>query len=199
MSDSPRTYLVRKKRSLLGRLFDEVRTTPPIMAPLVLGVGIFLYMVNLREAHFTQILQLAIGWGCLAILFVLHMVGASRTPVLRLTFILVAAYIGMRYLWWRTFETLIYTNFVDFIGMSLLFAAELYSITVHLLGLFVNLWPLEREEAPLPEDRSLWPTVDIFIPTYSESEDISRLTALAGRIQPALDELQCPDIVAHLR
>ncbi len=181
MSDTPRTYLVRKKRSLLMRVLDELRTIPPSMAPLVLGGGILLYMVNLREAHFTQVLQLAVGWGCLFILFLLQALGASNKPVLRLVFILVAAYVGMRYLWWRTFETLIYTNPLDFVGMSALFAAELYSITVHMLGLFVNLWPLEREPCPLPEDRATWPTVDIFIPTYSEHEDIARLTALAAR------------------
>src|SRR5258706_12604270 len=64
--------------------------------------------------------------------------------------------------------------------MSLLFAAEVYSITLHLLGLFVNLWPLEREPAPMPADRSTWPTVDVLIPTYNEDPAIVRLTALAA-------------------
>src|SRR4030095_2598141 len=74
----------------------------------------------------------------------------------------------------------IYTNPVDFVGMALLFAAELYSITLHMLGLFVNVWPVDREPVPMPKDRSTWPTVDIFIPTYSEPEDIVRLTVIAA-------------------
>src|SRR5262249_47351640 len=90
------------------------------------------------------------------------------------------AYLTLRYLWWRSFETLIYTNPLDFVGMSLLFAAELYSITLHLLGLFVNMWPLDRPDEPMPAERKRWPTVDVLIPTYNEDPAIVRLTALAA-------------------
>lgn len=149
-------------------------------APLVLGAAILLYMVNLREAHFSHILQLGAGWGCIAVLFALNLFRKSREAPWRFVFILVSTFLALRYLWWRSFETLIYTNPVDFIGMSALFIAEMYSLTLQLLSLFVNLSPIERASVPLPANRAEWPTVDVFIPTYSEDEDIVRLTALAA-------------------
>ena len=151
-----------------------------LAAPVVLAAAIVFYLMNLREAHFPQLMQLVAGWACLAILFVMYLFPGSRRAPWRIMFLLISLYLALRYMWWRTFETLIYTNATDFLGMSVLFAAEVYSLVVHFLQLFVNFWPLDRDPAPLPADRSRWPTVDIFIPTYSESEEIVRLTALAA-------------------
>src|SRR5688500_4134745 len=137
-------------------------------------------MINLREAHFGSLVQLASGWACVGLLFAIGRFPATRRNAWRLVFVLLSGYLTLRYLWWRSFETLIYTNMVDFVGMALLFVAELYSITVHLLGLFVNVWPLERAPEEMKGDRSTWPTVDIFIPTYSEDPEIVRLTACAA-------------------
>ncbi|HET6264987.1 MAG TPA: UDP-forming cellulose synthase catalytic subunit [Usitatibacter sp.] len=181
VSDTHRTLLIprrSRKRSVL-RAMGEIRQIPPSVAPLVFAAGMLLYMIHLREAHFGEVVQLVSGWACVAMLFAIGRVPAARRNTWRLVFVLLSGYLTLRYLWWRSFETLIYTNPVDFVGMSLLFIAELYSITVHLLGLFVNVWPLEREPVPMPADRSKWPTVDIFIPTYSEDPEIVRLTAIA--------------------
>jgi cellulose synthase (UDP-forming) len=151
-----------------------------VYAPMVLVMAIVLYMVNLREAHFSTTLQLAAGWGCLGILYLMYWIPGSRQVPWRFVFLVVSLYLAVRYMWWRAFETLIYTDPIDFIGMALLFLAEVYSLAVHFLQLFVNFWPLTRAPAPLPADRSLWPTVDIFIPTYTEDPDIVSLTALAA-------------------
>jgi cellulose synthase (UDP-forming) len=150
------------------------------MVPLLVAGAMLMYMINLREAHFGEVMQLVSGWACVLMLLTIGRFQATRRNAWRLVFVLLAAYLTLRYLWWRSFETLIYTNPLDFIGMSALFAAEVYSITLHLLGLFVNLWPIEREPVPMPADRSTWPTVDVLIPTYSEDPDIVRLTALAA-------------------
>src|SRR5689334_9508008 len=157
-----------------------MRLLPASAAPLIFAAAVLLYMVNLREAHFPEVIQLVTGWACVAMLFLVGRFPATRKNAWRLVFVLLSAYLTLRYLWWRSFETLIYTNPVDFVGMSALFAAEVYSITVHMLGLFVNVWPLERDPVPMPADRATWPTVDIFIPTYSEDPEIVRLTALAA-------------------
>ena len=149
-------------------------------ASVVLAAAIVFYMVNLREAHFPHFMQLASGWACFAILFVMYLFPVSRRAPWRFVFLLISMYLALRYMWWRTFETLIYTDATDFLGMSALYLAEVYSLVVHFLQLFVNFWPLDREPAPLPADRSVWPTVDIFIPTYSENEEIVRLTAMAA-------------------
>jgi cellulose synthase (UDP-forming) len=159
---------------------DELVQMPGHAVPVIIAAGLLLYMVNLREAHFGQVLQLVSGWACVVLLLTIGRFPSTRRNAWRLVFILVAAYHTLRYLWWRSFETLLYTNPVDFIGMSLLFAAEVYSITLHLLGLFVNVWPLEREPVPMPTDRMSWPTVDVLIPTYNEDPEIVRLTALAA-------------------
>ena len=151
-------------------------------APLVIGAGILFYMVSLREAHFSNLLQLAAGWGCIAILFAMSVFRKSRQAPWRFVFILVTTYLALRYLWWRSFETLIYTNPIDFVGMSALYIAEMYSLTLQLLSLFVNLAPMERGPVPLPANRAHWPTVDIFIPTYSEDEEISIVESLSIRI-----------------
>lgn len=47
--------------------------------------------------------------------------------------------------------------------------AELYFWIVTALGFVTKIWPLKRASAQLPADTSKWPTVDIYIPTYSES------------------------------
>ena len=169
-----------KRLTLRQRVRAWLGEVPRGLAPLMLAGGMLLYMINLREAHFGQAMQLMSGWACVLLLLTIGRFPATRRNAWRLVFVLVAAYLTLRYLWWRSFETLIYTNPLDFVGMSLLFAAEVYSITLHLLGLFVNLWPLEREPEPLPADRSTWPTVDILIPTYNEDPAIVRLTALAA-------------------
>src|SRR6185436_6286981 len=169
-----------RHRGIRQRVRDWAGELPRGFWPFVVAGGMMLYMVNLREAHFTQALQLVSGWACVAMLILVARFQRTRQNAWRLVFVLLAAWLTLRYLWWRSFETLIYTNPIDFVGMSLLFAAEAYSITVHLLGLFVNVWPLEREPVPLPADRSKWPTVDIFIPTYSEDPEIVRLTAIAS-------------------
>ncbi len=166
-------------------------STNAIAAPAILAAAIAFYMVNLREAHFPQIMQLVAGWTCLAILFVMSLFPQSRRAPWRFVFLLISLYLSMRYMWWRAFETLIYTGVADFLGMSILFLAEVYSLIVYFLQIFVNFWPLNRDRAPLPVDRARWPTVDIFIPTYSESEDIVRLTALAAtQIDYPRDKLQ---------
>ena len=50
-----------------------------------------------------------------------------KKPPLRLLFVLVAVFINVRYFVWRTSETLVYERFADFIGMMLLYLAELYA------------------------------------------------------------------------
>jgi cellulose synthase (UDP-forming) len=151
-----------------------------VFAPLVLGAVILAYMVNLREAHFPELLQVAAGWSCVAVLIAMNRFAFMRRPPWRYAFVLLAGFLALRYIWWRTFETLIFTDYAGFVGMAALYIAELYSLALFFLSLFVNLSPLERDPVPLPDDRSSWPTVDIFIPTYTEDPEIVRLTALAA-------------------
>ncbi len=98
---------------------------------------------------------------------------------IRILFLLIGAYLTLRYFFWRTFNTLSYHDFFSFAAALTLYAAEIYGITIYLLSIFVNAKPLYRDPIPLPEDSSLWPTVDIFIPSYNEDPTLLETTLLA--------------------
>ena len=85
-----------------------------------------------------------------------------------------------RYLWWRYTETL---NWDDPLALALgagLLLAETYAWLVLILGFFQTVNPLERKPVPLPKDTDLWPTVDVYIPTYNEPLSVVKPTTLAA-------------------
>ena len=49
-----------------------------------------------------------------------------------------------------------------------------------MLGYFQVVWPLNRQPVPLPKDMSLWPSVDIFVPTYNEDLNVVKNTIYAS-------------------
>lgn len=124
--------------------------------------------------------EIITGWGLLCLAFILNKIESFKNTPGRFVFILIASLISIRYFFWRTSETLIYTGPLDLIGMVFLYLAECYAITIHMLGMFINILPLNRSPLPLPNNPSDLPTVDVFIPTYNESEEIVRLTLTAA-------------------
>ncbi len=98
----------------------------------------------------------------------------------RQAFLLLGAFISIRYILWRGMYTLSWFDLPSETAAILLFLAEVYGVSVYLLGLFVNLNPLDRRLVPLSADSSKWPTVDVFVPTYNESFEIARATLLAA-------------------
>ena len=85
-----------------------------------------------------------------------------------------------RYVWWRLTTTLGFDSAAEAaLGYGLL-AAEAYTWLIVILGFIQTAWPLKREPAALPADRSTWPTVDVFIPSYNESLSVVRPTVLAA-------------------
>ncbi len=142
--------------------------------------GALLYLLQFTAAHFDNSRQMYFGWGCFIVIFLMSRIKATRRQPWRLLFLLIAAFLALRYFQWRTFDTLLYSGPGDFIGMSLLYLAEVYGLAVYFLGMFVNVWPLESKVEPLPDDTEVLPTVDIFIPTYNEPDDIIRITATAA-------------------
>jgi cellulose synthase (UDP-forming) len=62
----------------------------------------------------------------------------------------------------------------------ILFLAELYGIYMFLLSCFVSLHPIERPIPPFPSNEDLLPTVDVFIPSYDEDQDLLIITLLAA-------------------
>lgn len=103
----------------------------------------------------------------------------KRSPTVRVVFLCFALFIVLRYLFWRTFQTLEFYDWVSFTIAIILFLAEVYGILIFLLGSFVNVRPFERQPAPLPPEESL-PTIDVLIPSYNESEEILEVTLMAA-------------------
>ncbi len=85
-----------------------------------------------------------------------------------------------RYLYWRFTETIVLDNWLDGSFAVILALAEVYAWFVLLLGYAQTIWPLRRKPEPMPIDMSLWPSVDIYIPTYNESMRVVRPTVLAA-------------------
>lgn len=99
----------------------------------------------------------------------------------RHVFLALGSMLIIRYIYWRVTETIPDPSQpLDFIPGIMLVAAELYCIGMLGLGLFVNAQPVTRPPAPQPADSEL-PTVDVFVPSYNESQDLVAVTLAAAK------------------
>ena len=168
------------KLSALMPVFVKGDRTWLLAAAGVLLIGVLLYFLQFTYAYFDIPKQMYLGWGCFIALFLMYRVKRFQQQPWRLIFICLSAFLALRYIQWRAFDTLQYTGPLDFIGMSLLFLAEVYGLAIYFMGMFVNVWPLESKCLPLPAGTERLPTVDVFIATYNEPDDILRITATAA-------------------
>lgn len=152
----------------------------PVRCLFILLVGSLCYMLRLAGVYFDIYEQTIVGWGTLAALCLLIWLPKSHEPPWRLLIVMLGALMSLRYLHWRTTETLLYTGPVDFIGMTMLYLAEVYAIVIFFLGMFINAWPIRHPPLPAPENPDRLPVVDVFIPTYNEGDEIIRVTAIAA-------------------
>ncbi|MBU0721291.1 UDP-forming cellulose synthase catalytic subunit [bacterium] len=124
--------------------------------------------------------QFAVGYGAIIIMLI-----ALQFKTLPASVILFIKFMGfivvMRYIYWRTFESLTYEGFFDFTGAILLYFAEVFAIVIYLLGIFTSLNLLKRKSIDLENyPQETWPSVDILIPTYNEPQIIIENTVLAA-------------------
>ncbi len=124
--------------------------------------------------------QFVIGYGAMFfMLIILQFKELSPNIILFVKF--VGFIVVMRYLYWRTFESLTYDGFLDFIGALLLYFAEVFAIIIYLLGIFTSLNLLKRKSIDLEKyPKEIWPKVDVLIPTYNEPQLIIENTVLAA-------------------
>ncbi len=104
----------------------------------------------------------------------------NRSSFVTLVLVLISVTVSGRYIYWRLTETLGFESLSGALVGTLLMAAELYAFAVLLLGFFQTIYPLGRKPAALPADVALWPTVDVYIPTYNEPLKVVRTTILAA-------------------
>lgn len=116
---------------------------------------------------------------CVVLILAVILTRVKARLALFLLFV-ISIVVSGRYLWWRCTSTV---NTDDFWGLALgivLLAAEIYAFLVMVLGYFQVAWVLDRQPAPMPSDRSAWPHVDIFIPTYNEDLSVVKPTLYAA-------------------
>ena len=165
----------------VGRRLEGWLETPAFRKPWLLwllvlcSIFFFWLVVTTPFTWLGQLLFLVCLWG--AALFVRRIPG--NLPALILITLSVLA--SCRYGWWRLTQTIpLDSGWETFLAISLLLA-EIYTWIVLLLGYVQNAWPLKRQTLSLPADTSLWPTVDVFIPTYNEPLKVLEPTVLAAK------------------
>ncbi|MDU6409645.1 MAG: UDP-forming cellulose synthase catalytic subunit [Yersiniaceae bacterium] len=111
----------------------------------------------------------------------LFLLGLSKSKKVSVIMVVMSVLTSTRYIYWRATETLHFNSTIEAVLGIGLFVAELYVWVILLLGYLQTTWPLKRTIEPLPDDMSLWPTVDIYVPSYNESLDVVRDTVLAAQ------------------
>ena len=141
-----------------------------------LGSAIVLFLVSLPISLQTQLIA---GLVMLAAMIVLKFLRPHG--IWRLIALAVGTAIVMRYVYWRTTGTLPPLNQLEnFIPGFLLYLAEMYSVMMLGLSLFVVASPLPpRAARPLSGENP--PTVDVFIPTYNEDAGLLANTIAAAK------------------
>lgn len=122
--------------------------------------------------------QYIFGLVSIGILFLL---GFSKKHSISVVMMVVSVLMSTRYIYFRATQTLHFNSEIEAILGIGLFLAELYIWVILLLTYLQTVFPLKRGIVPLPDDVSLWPTVDIYIPSYNESLDVVRDTVLAAQ------------------
>ncbi len=119
--------------------------------------------------------------GCIVVLVIILLKLFAPVGIPRLIALSLGSTIVLRYIYWRTTSTLPpISQIEDFIPGFLLYFAELYSVFMLVLSLFVVSSPLpSRTAPPIPAGRV--PTVDIFVPTYNEDSSLLASTLAAAK------------------
>ena len=89
--------------------------------------------------------------------------------------------IVLRYVFWRTTSTIPpVTEIASFIPAILLYIAEMYSVMMLFLSLFVVSSPMPSRKPPKVDLNNL-PTVDVYVPTYNEDASLLATTLAAAK------------------
>ncbi|WP_312830579.1 UDP-forming cellulose synthase catalytic subunit [Pseudomonas rhodesiae] len=142
----------------------------------IASVAFLLTLLCITEpfSYVAQLVFVLLLWG----LAMLVRKVPGRFPTLLM--VVLSVIVSCRYLWWRYTSTLNWNQPLDLVCGSILLVAETYSWVVLILGYIQTCWPLDRKPKPLPRDLSLWPSVDLLIPTYNEDLSIVRGTVYAA-------------------
>lgn len=150
----------------------------PPFATLLGWAAATIAMVALATAPIGVSAELALGSAVIVAMFVVKRLGSGA--VQRHAYLALGTLIVLRYVWWRTTETLPpIDDVVGFAAGITLYAAEMFCVGMLFVSLFVIADPQRRPPARRlkPEE---CPTVDVFVPTYNESADLIAATLAAA-------------------
>ncbi len=157
-----------------------IKRSPLAYPAFILTLVLVLVYLGGATAYLSLNNQLVLGVGLLIAILVADKAGPWLGHGGRIFIMTACCFLSLRYWIFRTTVTLSYEGFPDFVFAVLLYLAETYGILIYLLGMFVNVWPIARISPRLPADPDLLPTMDVYIPTYSEPEEIIQITAIAA-------------------
>jgi cellulose synthase (UDP-forming) len=144
---------------------------------IVLSLLAFASLAVVVSAPLDTVAQLALSLVALVFALLLRRVGGRLATIMM---VLVSVTMSLRYMYWRMTSTLDFQNWLDIVFGYGLLLAELYALTVLLLGYVQTIWPLRRDPVPMPIDVSTWPSIDIMIPTYNEPLEVVKLSVLTA-------------------
>jgi cellulose synthase (UDP-forming) len=148
------------------------------------GLAAFLFFASVPGLHASQNLMSVFLVTVLIGAYLLCKVVTPQTRLaktLRLTIILINVFLSLRYMVWRATETLpLQFGLPSALLGFLLLLAELYGFINATAGCFINSDPKIRTPVLLDADRSSWPHVDVYIPTYNESAVVVGPTIIAA-------------------
>ncbi len=123
--------------------------------------------------------QVALSASIIALLLAMRLFRLDGR--MRHVFLALGSVVVLRYAYWRTTSTLPpMSDLWSFVPGVLLYCAEMYSIVMLAISLFVVSDPKPRAKPPAIDPASA-PRVDVLVPSYNESSDILALTLSAAK------------------
>lgn len=162
----PASWLRRRVDGLLEQPLGLGVAVAFCLAALTLFV---IYPLPTRAHIVLSLLAVAVG-----------LVTAARFPHMRLVVVFLSLAASLRYIIYRGTETLALRDPIDSFTSILLFCAELYALVTLVSGYFQTAIVRRNTPKPLDLPAERLPSVDIFIPTYNEPEDVLRPTILGA-------------------
>ena len=125
--------------------------------------------------------------GFISLVIALFLARGSDSYLVTLTLMMLSMFCTFRYGYWRIDQVVRFFRdpanhwgALDAFFILCLLLAEAYAFVILFLGYFQTIWPLRRAPVSLPENPEDWPDVDVLIPTFNESLDVVRFTALGA-------------------
>lgn len=150
-----------------------------MLIALILAIPLIVTPLPLGQQAILAVMLVALGW--LFVRLEHRQPNPRLSERLHLVLVWLSILVTLRYLYYRTFNTLNFDGWLNGFFSVMLYAAELYAIMTLLLAYFQTLKIRERQPVDLSTvPLSQWPKVDVYIPTYNEDVEIVRKTVVAA-------------------